>query len=653
MAKDIEFGNGLGSLDSVLRNQSVADLSWLAVDEEAYRAAEALPKQNLDIIPELTKAMTYEDDVPHIIPMRPHLIQNVNPLGKDGMNNIGIMPGKRIEDQVNVVRNRVARMVMQGFPVDHIKSSLESEFSRPELRIATEAINEVVGERGLLGNVYINASHFPRCSQSKDADTQFGAKNTRRALFVLAKDNCAGCVCNRNGQCSSFKKTIVATVPYNSQLATHYLPGLAQEGRVAALIDTQSTDDWKKRLQTAFLSNVELPNPDGIRTVATQQPEMVQRKYTDEEIQSHLAAVKVAKEESITPAYAKFAKRMMEGRDDRELLSASGDPDLSRLASEFGLLGHTYLDMDAMGGCDKTAKFMIDRHASTNTYPDFVIRRTATCPQCQCMGDGNCAKISQVSKIVTSAEIIEKKHFLAALERATAQGRISATMATKAARNLKPDSHFGSLTAQLNTYAAPTPSAQEYTGSRQATYTGSMRGEYIRPDVDHEEVRRSISHFMNMGLTGTTLKNAVHARYSSLELNTFPSDASLRLASDAGVQGSYFLDPTAYVDYGAGCREGSTIFRRRGPGNVMASGSCTGCTCQTAPGWCSRYAKNLITAVPQEVRTASQRRPLPVVRVAAENPVEKYQLGADLDIDLNGSKSRELSIGFSDADFGF
>lgn len=653
MAKDIEFGNGLGSLDSVLRNQSVSDLSWLAVDEEAYRAAEALPKQNLDIIPELTKAMTYEDDVPHIIPMRPHVIVNPNPLGRDGMNNIGIVTGKREEDLVNAVRNRVARMVMQGLPPDHIKSSLEAEFSKPELRVASNAVNEVVGERGLLGNVYINASHFPRCAQSKDADTQFGAKQTKRALFVLAKDNCAGCVCNRNGQCSSFKKTIVAAVPYNSQLAAHYLPTLAQEGRVAALVDTTSTHDWKQRLQTAFLSNVDLPTPDGLKTVATQQPAVAPRRFSDDEIQAHLAAVKTVKEDSISPGYAKFAKRMMEGRDDRELLVASGDSDLSRLATEYGLLGHTYLDMDAMGGCEKTAKFMLDRFASTNSYPDFVIRRTATCPQCQCMGDGNCARISQVTKIVTSAEVLEKKHFLAALERATAQGRISATMATKAARNVKPGVDFGNLTAQLNTFTQAVPAAQEYTGSRQATYTGSMRGEYIRPDVDHEEVRRSISHFMNMGLAGTALKNAVHARYSSLELNTFPSDASLRLASDVGVQGSYYLDPTAYVDYGAGCREGSTIFRRKGPGNVMASGSCTGCTCQTAPGWCSRYAKNLITSVPQEVRTASQRRPLPVVRVAAENPVEKYQLGADLDVDLNGSKSRELSIGFGESDFGF
>ena len=38
-------------------NQGVSDLSWLAVDEADYRAAEVLPKQNLDIIPEFQKAL--------------------------------------------------------------------------------------------------------------------------------------------------------------------------------------------------------------------------------------------------------------------------------------------------------------------------------------------------------------------------------------------------------------------------------------------------------------------------------------------------------------------------------------------------------------------------------------------------------------------
>ena len=53
MAKDnVDFESPIDDINDILHNQSVSDLSWLAVDEETYRAAEALPKQNLDIIPD-------------------------------------------------------------------------------------------------------------------------------------------------------------------------------------------------------------------------------------------------------------------------------------------------------------------------------------------------------------------------------------------------------------------------------------------------------------------------------------------------------------------------------------------------------------------------------------------------------------------------
>ena len=51
MTKADGFNSGLGDIDHILCNQGVSDLSWLAIDEEDYRAHETLPKQNLDIIP--------------------------------------------------------------------------------------------------------------------------------------------------------------------------------------------------------------------------------------------------------------------------------------------------------------------------------------------------------------------------------------------------------------------------------------------------------------------------------------------------------------------------------------------------------------------------------------------------------------------------
>lgn len=140
---------------------------------------------------------------------------------------------------------------------------------------------------------------------------------------------------------------------------------------------------------------------------------------------------------------------------------------------------------------------------------------------------------------------------------------------------------------------------------------------------------------MNSGLSGRRLVSAVLGRYSRSDLSQVPQ-VGASLAADDGVQGSYFIDPTAYPDYGRGCSTGAESLRRRRVPHVLAGSSCTGCRYQTHPGWCSKYAKNLIRQVPDSVRAeAAERRRLPVVsdRAPVENPVEKYELSSDFVLD--------------------
>jgi hypothetical protein len=149
--------------------------------------------------------------------------------------------------------------------------------------------------------------------------------------------------------------------------------------------------------------------------------------------------------------------------------------------------------------------------------------------------------------------------------------------------------------------------------------------------MDPEEVRRSISHMMNSGMAGRRLQASVLSRYTREDLSQVPEIGN-KLASLDGVQGSYFIDPTAYSDYGSGCRKGSEQFRNRGAKNIIAGDSCTGCVLQAAPGWCSRYAKNIIRHVPEEVIVAAaEKRRLPVVQPAPveQNIVEKFGLASD------------------------
>ena len=638
--KKFDMGHGLGDLGNILHNQGVSDLSWLAVDEDTYRAAEALPKQNLDVIPELQKALALEDDVPHVIPLRPHTIVN------SGKSELAAAPKA---DMTSPIRNRVAAMVIMGMAPEAIGVRLSLEFDPKDIELASESIKSILDESGLLGNVYVDAAHFPRAAS--DAKTrEFIKKYAKNALFVIG--GCQGkngCNCHQTGICSTFdSKRVVSEVPYGRSLAVSLYPRLAAEHRPIEFPNLSGAEapaaEWKQRIQAAFRLTPIAWNPDGVKKVI-QQDKPKQVAVTKGDVESFLKRRQASPgiDAMPSPAYLKHARRMMEGHDDVAALTASTDADLQFLASEYGVLGHTYIDIDAAGGCRQALSIIESRGLS----PDFAVRRSASCAICMGAEDGACAAIcGRGASIVHQIPDVSRRQFGTALVRAARSGRMMESKARTAAQKAPQSANWRSLVAQVNLYKEEAPKAP-------ADYSGTaLRAAYLVPgsnkvaEMDPEEVRRTISHLMNTGLSGRALQVALLQRYSREDLAQVP-EVGRRAAQDDGVQGHYFIDPTAYNDYGKGCNEGAKQFRKRGAPYALASSGCTGCQLQTAPGWCSKYAKGLLRQVPTQLReaVASSRRHLPVVQTApVENPVEKFELASELPVDIKGSKSVNIQI---------
>lgn len=639
--KKFDIGQGLGDLSSILHNQGVSDLSWLAVDEETYRASEALPKQNLDIIPELQKALSEDDDgVPHLIPLRPHTIVNS---GKSES------PPVLKKDYAAPIRNRVAAMTMMGMAPEAIQVRLALEFAPEDIAQAEESIQSVLDERGLLGNVYVDAAHFPRAASDPKV-RDFVKKYAKDALFVVGGcQGTNGCNCHETGMCTTFgSKRVVSSVPYGLSLASYLAPRLASEKRPLDMsgedVSELAPSEWKKRIQASFLLSAIAQRDGGVRTVH-QQAKVQSTPVTKEDVQSFIQRKQASSGVDPMPsvAYAKYARRMMAGHDDRNFLVASTDPELQKLAGEFGILGHTYVDADVLGGCRPTLALVRERKLS----PDFVIRRSASCSMCMGTEDGACAALCGAGATIAHAlPEMDRKLVGKALVRAASDGRIQREDAVRAAKKVPVEGNWRKLVAAVNLH-------KEVHAEAPAEYAGAVvRAHHILPgsnvaaEMDPEEVRRSISHLMNTGLSGKALQAAILQRYSREDLVQVP-EVGRRAAIDDGVQGHYFIDPTAYRDYGKGCSDGAKQFRKRGANYVLASNSCTGCSLQTAPGWCSKYAKGLIRQVPTQVRehVASSRRQLPVVQtLPVENPVERYELSSELTVDIKGSKVPSLDI---------
>ncbi len=635
--KDLDLSStGIGDIDSILHNQGVADLSWLAVDETEYRKFEALPKQNLDIIPELQKALQRVDgdDVPSVILLRPHAIVNSNPLATQ------LDP---VRDFSAPIRNRVARLVMAGKTTPEVIESLHLEFAPGDIKAASSAIREVLSERGLIGNVYIDAKHFPLASRDPK-EKKLAHLLSKSAKYVVG--GCGGsngCNCHESGFCVTFGgKQVVGEVPYGPNLAAHYAPKLAAEKR-SLDFRIASSQNWKIALQKAFQSTPGFKDPDGVKTAIYQAPQSKPQPSAQNIIDFWNRRINSSGVDEMPPiSVMKYSRRMIAGADDRSFLVASLEPELRSLASEYGLLGHTWIDMDAVGGCSAVAA-LID---TKSLRPDFILRRSSVCPKCQCVEGGPCSALAASFNVVTSKPKYDRVVFARALRRASADGRITVQQMQSAIAKASDTSDWQSLTRQANLIKPVVEDHSQYSGAHVSAYYGARGSEIGKVQVDPEEVRRTISHLMNTGMHGKVLHDTVLEKYSRDDLIQM-SNVGRRIASEDGVQGHYFVDPTAYKDYGKGCNDGAKHFRKRGAPNVLASSSCTGCTLQTAPGWCSKYAKTLIRSIPASVRqqVANAKRSLPVVNNAPIVDIsEQFGLASELHVDLNGAKDRSINI---------
>jgi len=628
-----EFESGIGDITEVMSSQGISDLSWLDVNEEDYRALEALPKQNLDMIPELQSALSWDGKdprVPEISPMRPHTIVNRNPLDR---------PEATLRSNSSVT-NRLAAYVMAGLPDPVIALRMRSEFSPEQLSASHAEASEVLSEKGLLGNVYVDARHFPRCAQ-EGPHRDFVAKSAKRALFVLAKEACGGCVCNKSGSCSSFKKRLTSEIPYGQKLAAHYLPTLRSENRVtdeeARRVATGSAPVVAEVLKAAFLRPV-ASTPIEVPQTIQRRPVPRPRVVSDAEVAAFRDRQAADVSDPMPGGMVLVAaRRVMQGKYDVLSLSASSDAGVRALAAEHGLLGHTWLDGDALGGVRETLKHVQAGVKLGSGAPDYVLLRSLSASD---RSTPEYASLIQETVVVRSRPPLTVENFSRALGRAVASGRITKEQASYAAGRAaaSPFSDWAPAIAHVNLASSPAEArrADYQTAPTMSIHHGSTDGERPAAVMDPEEVRRSISHLMNTGLQGRKLQAAILRRYSRADLAQVPA-VGRQLTKDDGVQGSYFIDPTAYRDYGRGCQTASDSFRRlNSVPNVLASSCCTGCRMQTHPGWCSKLAKTLIRQVPDEVRAeVAERRRLPVVQASApvRNPVAEFGLSSDLPVE--------------------
>lgn len=596
-------------LTRVLASAGPGNYDWLSVDEEQYRALDKLPKQNLDIVPELKAQWSHEnrDPLTYFVPNRDLAGYPVDPRVPEAPRTMADLSERHGPVHRDSPLLRLARLtLMQTTEPRRWQEALTSRFSKQQIAYEREALAKLLDERGLLGPLYVAASDFPTCSEGTGA-AAFVRRYAADAKFVVEKEACGGC-CHRQttlsgaGRCGIFHKELVPDVTYTEALAQQVEQ---EQGARGAKVGGER--EPRARIKAAFLNSPGRASRDfsgQSNTGALIPAARLLRKQASPEFEERVIQAAKAR-----PIVTMLRRELLKGRSVPEITHGmrlafdvrdlrATQEQWAPLLKEAGLYGVIYSTQNSFEDCHEGADFL-SKHGSKVR----AIVAGEKCGSCIYSKAGRCllygrALVASQDALYTPATIT------AVLEEHKAAGAIPATA-------IHQDWGSNPRLALQNIHrVASTPPATALDVARvsiQRAFHG-LRQEHATGDLTRREILRTASKLMNEGLYGSELQTLMQGKFDPRDLVGSAKELRSLVAENQGLMGIYFMDPTVYDDYGKGCREAQRLHRSRQAVKYARIGDkCASCVHQTQPGVCSVLNKRLAQEPPYHDKRAQQR----------------------------------------------
>ncbi len=592
------------NLSEFLKESCINDLNWLDVDEAAYRDLDQLPKQNLDVTPDLKALWNHAGESPS------GLVPNTG--APRTMGDLSEFHGRlraRPEDLV-----RTARLaIMQSVDLSRVKQALVSRYDLDSIRSARTALAGVLAERGLLGGYYVDASDFPSCAKDPRRSADFVRRYASSALYVVAKEACEGCQYRSqmegNPICGVFHKQIVLDVPYSEEIADRV--ETLQQAKGLAVQASASAPKERIRLALLAKKSEALPTFSGLPQLTT----VLSVVDTDEQLRlatersRELLAEQQTRvvAERARPILSTLRRELLKGRSLEELAKTlvltfdKGTLDETKehwvpLLKESGLYGTVYVTQDSFDSCHEGADFL-SRHGSK---VKFIVAGDK-CSSCifhkasRCLLYGR--KLVQAAEEAYTPEVVQ-----AVLDEHRLSGNLPSNV------NYLPWGSSSKEALQAIHVAATGPKLPQ--GTLRETIERGFYGTTLEARTDYfarQEILKVASRYLNEGLYGTDLLMALKGRF--LERDLVAAAADLRpILAEQGLLGIKYIDPTIYDDYGKGCGEAARLHRTRSAVRYAKIGErCASCVHHARPGVCSVLNKQLVVEPPYIDKRAEQQ----------------------------------------------
>lgn len=646
-----------------------ADLDWLDVDEQDYREMDSLPKQNLDVVPDLKALWRHQDEPASMFVPNQDLPKT--------MGDLGALP-MRVAPEVIIRTARLA--IMRSTAPQAIFSALRQRFDLDSLKEARAALGSVLAERGLLGGYYIDATDFPKCAQGGPA-AHFVQRYAKDAKFVKAKTACGECqhkqvLADESERCGVFHKQVVLDVPYTEELAEAVEDSQRAKGRQVAAAHPMQIEQWwegrDKAFQEAVAAKLHLSTTNNSRwndtefrrvakfyerggqdRVATQerikkaflapqdgaQPtftgrtqskpkvarvslEAVQKAQQEQKTAQHIEQAKVVARQA-RPIVATLRKEMLKGRGRSEVIRAiklAFDPrDLEAtkeawlpLLRQAGLYGAVYIDQPSFDDCRIGADFLA-KHSSKVK----AVVKGEKCGSCIFNKVARCMMYGR-KLVKTAGEVLSYETVAAVLDEERIAGNLPVG-AEKMEWGKTPAEALREIHA-----AARTPKGATTGGVRgiiEQAFRGGGNRRQATGDLTKRAIIKSARMHMNDGLYGQDLLHLLRGQFETRDLVAARNELRAAL-SEQGLQGIKFIDPTVYDDYGQGCKTAASKHRSRAAVKFAKVGDkCASCVYQTQPGRCSVLNKELVRE-PEYVDKAAEQK-----AILASGPSTQVEYG--------------------------
>lgn len=606
----------LGDLTGFLREGAVADLDWLDVNEEDYRKLDQLPKQNLDIAPDLQAVWSHEDKpADKFVP---------NKQAPKTMLDVG---QQKVASETIEAVGKVARFaLMQSPDLRHFQHALLSRFDKHTLREARAVLADALAERGLLGKWYIDGRDFHACDRHSKKSAEFVRRYASEAKYILAKADCEGCTHNAGNMCSVFHKQIVLDVPYSDALAEALERSKAASGRVVASTGGNARERIRAALlaSEAKLTSVQAPKPveNTVRnlrpveaspkkvhlpvlTASTEKFARAEQAWQPSASEGRTASLKVAADKKAFEVAAVLRREMLKGRSEMELIQAlklsfstedlqNTRPQWEPLYKEAGYFGTIYSTQDSFDDCHSGADFLAKHNSpvkgivSGDKCNGCIYNKLA---RCMLYGRPLVASKEDLYTSETVQQVIREQRLSGKLE----------TGAEKVAWGESPEE------ALKNIYrvASATYRNQPTRAVVERAFSGYSHG-HVTAGLTKRQIVKTARRYLNEGLYGKQLIEALKRQYDPRDIVAAKEDLRPVIA-EQGLQGIYYVDPTVYDDYGKGCHEAERLHRSRLVAYVKTGSACGSCVHQIH-GRCSKLGGKELVAEPPYVDKAAQQR---------------------------------------------